>query len=690
MREQWHVVSLIVLLTSPSLSLTDDVIGCGGFIKSSRVLDFSRINVQLYSKAGSLKFETECAPNNGYFFIPVYEHGSYTIKVSPPLGWKFSPAEVTVDIDGVTDDCSTNKDINFNFDGFGVVGRVKVAGSESGPAGVEIQLKSDRTGEVVQSTVTQAGGHYVFSAVEGTDQYVAASHSSWVFEKNRARVTMTGDNGQAEDIVIAGFDVQGEVTQPGGEAMPGVSVLLFGQHQLSSGQCPDNSAVSAAVSAAPGLQQLCHVKTDNKGRFLFPVVPPGSYKLVPFHQTSSTKFEVTPQSQEVSVSSGSVSLSSVFLVSGFSVSGSVLSGSAGGQPVSGAQVRLTSSQGREHSVVSDQEGRYSLDSITSDTYTITAQLPGMEFTPVSVQVSPASPALPSIIASKFLVTGQLDYSTVAHDTARKIIVSSKNNKDILVDVDKTGSFSVMLPRNTYALSIRSTPVDDQMGIVFAPVSLDINISNAPLSDLYFSPVRVTVSGSVSCLGSCPPLTITLKPEGHGKEATMTVKKGEFMFENQLPGAYLAFVKGDGLCFQSEAVPFKIESDPINSLHFTQTGWMMDVQSSHETVLKYSDDKNKEQGDLDIPIGPSTHCLPSSGPYKLSTSSCHIFHEDQSSTSWSSGDKVVLRSVRHLVSGSVVSTETIPDLQMKVTTESKEVHTMALTSPENKDGLYYYR
>ena len=47
-------------------------------------------------------------------------------------------------------------------------------------------------------------------------------------------------------------------------------------------------------------------------------------------------------------------------------------------------------------------------------------------------------------------------------------------------------------------------------------------------------------------------------------------------------------------------------------------------------------------------------------------------------------------MRHLVSGSVTSTDMIPDLQMMVTTESEEVHTIALTSPEKKDGLFIYK
>merc|ERR1719369_2094809 len=70
-------------------------------------------------------------------------------------------------------------------------------------------------------------------------------------------------------------------------------------------------------------------------------------------------------------------------------------------------------------------------------------------------------------------------------------------------------------------------------------------------------------------------------------------------------------------------------------------------------------------------------MPSPGPYKLTTSS------------WSSGQEVKLRAVRHLVSGRVTSVEQIPDLQMMVTAQ-QEVQTIALTSPENRDGLYYYK
>merc|ERR1719273_1375060 len=114
---------------------------------------------------------------------------------------------------------------------------------------------------------------------------------------------------------------------------------------------------------------------------------------------------------------------------------------------------------------------------------------------------------------------------------------------------------------------------------------------------------------------------------------MPIKDGMFVFENQLPGSYIALVSGEGLCFETDSIPFRIESDPVNNLHFKQTGWAMEVQSTHETVVKYSD--SKAGGDLDIPIGHSTHCMPSAGPYKLSPPSCHTFSPDSSSSSWQS-------------------------------------------------------
>jgi hypothetical protein len=64
----------------------NDVFVCGGFVKSSIPIDFSlvsvpmivgrrahRTQVRILTGDGTVKFSAECAPNNGYFFLPVYD-----------------------------------------------------------------------------------------------------------------------------------------------------------------------------------------------------------------------------------------------------------------------------------------------------------------------------------------------------------------------------------------------------------------------------------------------------------------------------------------------------------------------------------------------------------------------------------------------------------------------------------------
>lgn len=80
---------------------------------------------------GVLKYSSDCAPNNGYYFIPLYDHGNYTIRIDAPKGWTFEPNEFHFYFDGNTDICSTQSDVNFVFQGFALLGKVSVLGAIS-------------------------------------------------------------------------------------------------------------------------------------------------------------------------------------------------------------------------------------------------------------------------------------------------------------------------------------------------------------------------------------------------------------------------------------------------------------------------------------------------------------------------------------------------------------------------------
>lgn len=79
-----------------------------------------------YTKQGTLKESSDCAPTNGYYFIPLSDNGEYTLSIDPPPGWYFDPKEVPIAFNGVNDPCSRATDINFNFQGFAVSGKVKI------------------------------------------------------------------------------------------------------------------------------------------------------------------------------------------------------------------------------------------------------------------------------------------------------------------------------------------------------------------------------------------------------------------------------------------------------------------------------------------------------------------------------------------------------------------------------------
>lgn len=77
-----------------------------------------------FTKHGTLKDSSDCAPTNGYYFIPLSDKGEYSLKIQPPSGWHFEPKEVPILFDGVNDPCSLALDINFSFKGFAVSGKV--------------------------------------------------------------------------------------------------------------------------------------------------------------------------------------------------------------------------------------------------------------------------------------------------------------------------------------------------------------------------------------------------------------------------------------------------------------------------------------------------------------------------------------------------------------------------------------
>jgi hypothetical protein len=65
-----------------------------------------------------------------------------------------------------------------------------------------------------------------------------------------------------------------------------------------------------------GSSPLCHVISNEKGKFTFPSIPPGSYKVVPHYEgPHSIKFDVRPVEIDFTVEHESLKIDTEFKVS---------------------------------------------------------------------------------------------------------------------------------------------------------------------------------------------------------------------------------------------------------------------------------------------------------------------------------------------------------------------------------------
>lgn len=85
----------------------------------------------------------------------------------------------------------------------------------------------------------------------------------------------------------------------------------------------DPSSLQGFSTSVDKATLLCHVTSDSNGNFAYPSLPSGDYVIVPYYKGSqqhtssahkSVKFDVQPQSLEITVKHGSVQLQTHFQV----------------------------------------------------------------------------------------------------------------------------------------------------------------------------------------------------------------------------------------------------------------------------------------------------------------------------------------------------------------------------------------
>ncbi|KAK1126581.1 hypothetical protein K0M31_004211 [Melipona bicolor] len=664
-------------------SRAEDILGCGGFLKSHADIDFAKVQIKLYTKAGSLKDSTECAPNSGYYFLPLYDKGEYVLKVDPPRGWSFEPTEILLFVDGTTDACSQGKDINFTFKGFGITGKVTSLGLDSGPKGVTVSLYKESNVQVpVDTTVTTEGGIFYFTPIQPGQYVLVASHPTWMLKTDTVKVTVQEGNTELPDgsLVIYGYDVSGRVTSEE-EAVSGVTFALFGNGVAR------NCATTPISEDLESKKPLCHVVSDKSGKFVFPSLSPGEYKLVPYYAGAQTKFDVQPPELSFKVNHSSIVLRQGFKVTGFTVNG-IVRVANDGDPLPGAKVFLSQKQ----VAITDEHGKYVLDNMKTGQYTLKAESENLIFDDKLVKISPSSPELPVLIPSAYKVCGKVILSIKGGLDYRKVSIQNTAatfSKEIETDA-KTGEFCIYLNPDTYQLSVIVSAEERAKGLQFFPLQQTIYVSSQPVRNINFLQLKATLTGTVICLPEtdCSQASVTLKMLDDVIIKTIQAKGGQYQFTDVLPGHYEVLIDNDVFCWVNPSYRISVTSERSELPPFKQSGFSVTFISSHDTTVEYL--KANELNKLTLNKGSTKHCVLEPGVYTFTPKSCHVY--EKSSFTWDTNtvSPILLHSTEHSHAGNILTRSALDEIKVKIENAAGDVTILGPLKSTRDEDMYKYK
>jgi len=178
--------------------------------------------------------------------------------------------------------CSKGSDINFDFKGFSVFGKVVTTGFSKGPEGVTVSLFGPEGIKIDKQTGSE--GAFSFDSIPPGKYKLTSTHPHLTFDKDSISFEIVDKNIVLDNqISISGYEISGKVKSEG-NPVPGVTLLLLSD--AKDIKIPKHCAQKKNEGSFPNEKGkiLCQQNSDDSGVFRFHGLVPGKYSVVPVYK----------------------------------------------------------------------------------------------------------------------------------------------------------------------------------------------------------------------------------------------------------------------------------------------------------------------------------------------------------------------------------------------------------------------
>lgn len=502
-------------------------------------------------------------------------------------------------------------DINFEFNGFSVKGEILSKNLDGttiqGPTGIEVHLLKDSK-QIIQ-TVTTQDGKFQFTKILPRDYLVVANHKKWKVSKKEILVSVKDSMTLPSEIFVEGFNVKGTVFS-NNFPMVGVEIFLYSQDTNKKNfiECENPSK-----GPLEGKSSLCVSTSDKDGQFEFESVPNGNYLAVPFYRG----FKISPSEIKFIVDKGTIILSESFQVKGFVVRGSVVNTDQKG--IEGVKIIVNG----ENLAITDSNGEFILEEMTSGKYTIDAQKEHMMFNKLEeVEIFPNTGKLNPISISHFDICGKVSLHSKDIQTIREISLQMENSPSQLTTTNQDGKFCFRASVTDKKHKVKAivTPQEEKLGLKLLPKFIEVTLKNSPILNLKFEQTFYEIHGTVICKSdSCNKNQFRLV----NKDRNFEQMNDSLTFKSLLPGKYEISILNSNICWEKETLELDLE-DNIQNLEFIQKGVFFQIESSHDHVTLKLD----QEIQYSLSKGKNKICIEKKGIFHLLIESCFKFKNEK--------------------------------------------------------------